>query len=73
MSQAIVDLFMYNSGQDLTKKINAGLSLDSDTLQRQKTCLRNLFLVGAVDNREAQSRRRRRRRLRLCLHMPTLL
>ncbi|KAG6333627.1 hypothetical protein ID866_5463 [Astraeus odoratus] len=53
MSSAIVDLFTYNSGQDLTKKINAGLGLDSDTLERQKTCLRNLFLIGAVDNRSS--------------------
>ena len=53
MSQAIVDLFTYNSGQDLTKKINSGLGLDSDTLQRQKMCLRNLFWVGAVDNRNS--------------------
>ena len=45
-----VDLFMYNSGQDLMKKINGGLSLNSDMLQHQKTCLHNLFLVSAVDN-----------------------
>ena len=45
-----VDLFTYNSGQDLMKKINSGLGLDSDMLQHQKTCLCNLFLVGAVDN-----------------------
>ena len=50
MSQVIVNLFTFNSSQDLMKKINAGLSLDSDTLQRQRTCLCNLFLVGAVDN-----------------------
>ena len=45
-----VDLFTYNSGQDIMKKINGGLGLDSDTLQHQKTCLCNLFLVGAADN-----------------------
>ena len=53
MSQAIVDLFTYNSGQDLMKKINGGLSLDSDMLQCQKTCLCNLFWVSAVDNRNS--------------------
>ena len=53
MSEMIVDLFKYNSGQDLTRKINGGLGLDSDTLQRQKTCLRNLFMIGAVDNRNS--------------------
>ncbi|KIM55611.1 hypothetical protein SCLCIDRAFT_1149522, partial [Scleroderma citrinum Foug A] len=31
-----VDLFTYNYGQDLTKKINGGLGLNSDMLQHQR-------------------------------------
>lgn len=53
MSSTIVDLFKINSGQDFTKQFNDGLGLDSATLESQKTCLRNLFLIGAVDNRNS--------------------
>ncbi|KIN94656.1 glycosyltransferase family 2 protein [Pisolithus tinctorius Marx 270] len=53
MSSTIVDLFKINSGQDFTKKFKDGLGLDSATLESQKTCLRNLFLIGAVDNRNS--------------------
>ena len=53
MSEMIVDLFKCNSGQDLTRKINGGLGLNSDTLQRQKMCLCNLFMISAVDNRNS--------------------
>ncbi|KAH7883110.1 glycosyltransferase family 2 protein [Phlebopus sp. FC_14] len=52
MDTNVVNLFKYNSGQDLTKSLNA-LPLDSATLERQKTCLRNLFLIGMVDNRNS--------------------
>ncbi|KAF8836252.1 glycosyltransferase family 2 protein [Paxillus ammoniavirescens] len=52
MDPSIVQLFQFNSGQDLTKAIN-NLPLDSTTLDRQKTCLRNLFLIGMVDNRNS--------------------
>ncbi|KAI6120169.1 glycosyltransferase family 2 protein [Pisolithus croceorrhizus] len=41
MSSTIVDLFKVNSGQDFTKQFN------------DWTCLRNLFLIGAVDNRNS--------------------
>ncbi|KAI6019144.1 glycosyltransferase family 2 protein [Pisolithus marmoratus] len=53
MSSTIVDLFKISSGQDFTKQFNNGLGLDSATLQRQRTCLRNLFVIGAVDNRNS--------------------
>ncbi|KAF9225027.1 glycosyltransferase family 2 protein [Gyrodon lividus] len=52
MDPSIVQLFQFSSGQDLTKLIN-NLPLDSATLDRQKTCLRNLFLIGMVDNRNS--------------------
>ncbi|KAI6139108.1 chitin synthase-domain-containing protein [Pisolithus tinctorius] len=51
MSSTIVDLFKINSGQDFTKQFKNGLGLDSATLESQRMCLRNLFLIGAVDNR----------------------
>ncbi|OCH90496.1 glycosyltransferase family 2 protein [Obba rivulosa] len=50
MDQSIVDVFQFNSGQDVTKKIDS-LGLDPDVLDRQRTCLRNLFAIGKVDNR----------------------
>lgn len=52
MDTSVVNLFKYNSGQDLTKQFDS-LNLDSATLDRQRTCLRNLFLVGMVDNRNS--------------------
>ncbi|KAI5988224.1 chitin synthase-domain-containing protein [Pisolithus orientalis] len=53
MSSTIVDLFKINSGQDFTKKFKDGLGLDSATLESQRTCLHNLFLISAVDNRNS--------------------
>ncbi|TCD65299.1 hypothetical protein EIP91_002824 [Steccherinum ochraceum] len=52
MHQNIIDLFQYNSGKDITKQFDA-LNLDADTLERQRVCLRNLFLIGKVDNRNS--------------------
>ncbi|KAG1744846.1 glycosyltransferase family 2 protein [Suillus lakei] len=52
MDTSVVDLFKINSGQDLTKQFDS-LNLDSATLDRQRTCLRNLFLIGMVDNRNS--------------------
>jgi len=52
MDGTLVNLFKYSSGQDLTKAIN-NLNIDSGTLSAQKTCLRNLFLIGMVDNRNS--------------------
>jgi chitin synthase len=52
MDQSVVQLFQMNSGQDITKRLNA-LQLDPDVLQRQKVCLRNLFTIGKVDTRNS--------------------
>ncbi|GAA5949771.1 hypothetical protein JCM21900_003288 [Sporobolomyces salmonicolor] len=52
MSDAIVSLFTQQSGQDITNSLNS-LNLDADTLARQKICLRNLFFIGKVDNRNS--------------------
>ncbi|KAL1757372.1 glycosyltransferase family 2 protein [Schizophyllum commune] len=52
MDDSVVDLFKYNAGGDITKKMES-LNIDSATLSRQRTCLRNLFLIGKVDNRNS--------------------
>ncbi|KAH0831304.1 glycosyltransferase family 2 protein [Lanmaoa asiatica] len=52
MDSSLVNLFKYSSGQDLTKAID-NLNIDSGTLAAQKTCLRNMFLIGMVDNRNS--------------------
>ncbi|KAJ3554665.1 hypothetical protein NM688_g2995 [Phlebia brevispora] len=52
MHQSVLDVFQFNSGQDVTKKIDA-LDIGSDVLNWQRTCLRNLFLIGKVDNRNS--------------------
>ncbi|KIJ64935.1 glycosyltransferase family 2 protein [Hydnomerulius pinastri MD-312] len=52
MDTSVVNLFKYSSGQDLTKALD-NLNIDAATLDRQKTCLRNLFLIGMVDNRNS--------------------
>ncbi|KAI5986271.1 chitin synthase-domain-containing protein [Pisolithus orientalis] len=53
MSSTIIDLFKINSRQDFTKKFKDGLGLDSATLESQRMCLCNLFLISAVDNRNS--------------------
>ncbi|KZT19143.1 glycosyltransferase family 2 protein [Neolentinus lepideus HHB14362 ss-1] len=52
MHPSVVDLFKTEAGGDITNQLN-GLNIDSTVLQWQRTCLRNLFLVGKVDNRES--------------------
>lgn len=52
MHSSILDVFKFNAGGDVTKKIDS-LNIDSDILERQKVCLRNLFLIGKVDNRNS--------------------
>lgn len=52
MDPAVLDVFKFAAGGDVTKKLD-NLNLDPDVLQRQKVCLRNLFLVGKVDNRQS--------------------
>lgn len=50
MSDAVVNLFKEKSGEDISSNWNA-LSLDPETKYRQEVCLRNLFYVGALDER----------------------
>ncbi|KAI8384891.1 chitin synthase-domain-containing protein [Radiomyces spectabilis] len=52
MSDAVVNLFRTQSGNDITDYWNA-LDLDPVVKQRQEVCLRNLFYVGAVDERNS--------------------
>ncbi|KAF4613327.1 hypothetical protein D9613_010804 [Agrocybe pediades] len=52
MSGDVVNLFQFNAGQDVTKRLNS-LNIDRAVLARQKVCLRNLFLVAKVDNRQS--------------------
>lgn len=52
MSTPIVDLFRQKSGGDLTSAINS-LNLDAAVLERQKVCMRNLFFIGKIDNRNS--------------------
>ena len=52
MSSSVVDRFKQNAGGDISNKLDS-LNLDRDTLSRQKTCLRNLFLIGKQDNRNS--------------------
>ena len=52
LDSSVVDLFQFNAGQDITKQLD-NLNIDSDVLARQKVCLRNLFTIGKVDNRNS--------------------
>ncbi|BGP46627.1 hypothetical protein JCM10450v2_002474 [Rhodotorula kratochvilovae] len=52
MSTPIVDLFRQKAGTDLTNDIN-GLNLGADVLERQRICMRNLFFIGKIDNRNS--------------------
>ncbi|KAL0058090.1 hypothetical protein AAF712_015250 [Marasmius tenuissimus] len=53
MRSAAIDIFRFNSGGgDITKQLNK-LNIDSATLARQKTCLRNIFTIGKVGSRNS--------------------
>ncbi|OAD77723.1 glycosyltransferase family 2 protein, partial [Phycomyces blakesleeanus NRRL 1555(-)] len=52
MSDTVVNLFRQKSGTDITNYWNV-LPLDPDVRQRQEVCLRNLFYVGTVDQRNS--------------------
>ncbi|KAL8280137.1 hypothetical protein RQP46_007467 [Phenoliferia psychrophenolica] len=52
MSGDVVSLFQRRSGRDITKELNS-LAIGSDVLARQLVCLRNLFFVAKVDNRNS--------------------
>ena len=52
MDSSVVDLFQSFAGQDITKRLDS-LQISSDVLKWQKTCLRNLFIIGKVDSRQS--------------------
>ncbi|GAA6024747.1 hypothetical protein JCM10207_008883, partial [Rhodosporidiobolus poonsookiae] len=52
MSDSIVNLFRQNAGSDISSKFKS-LNLDADVEARQRVCLRNLFFIGKVDNRNS--------------------
>lgn len=52
MQSDIIALFTSKTGTDVTRELNS-LNLDPDLLARQKVCLRNLFFIGKVDNRNS--------------------
>lgn len=54
MSDQVVSVFQQNAGKDVTKLVdNLSGSLGRDVVNRQKTCLRNLFLIGELDDRNS--------------------
>lgn len=52
MHTSVLDLFKFNAGSDITKQLDA-LKIDRNVLDWQRTCLRNLFTIGKVDNRQS--------------------
>jgi chitin synthase len=50
MDPAVLDIFKFNSGKDITKQLD-NLKIDRAVISRQKLCLRNLLVIGKVDNR----------------------
>ncbi|KAH9984858.1 glycosyltransferase family 2 protein [Russula vinacea] len=52
MDGNVLDVFKFNSGYDITKQLD-NLNIDSNVLSAQKVCLRNLFTIGKVDNRNS--------------------
>lgn len=52
MDSSVVDVFKVGAGGDVTKMLDS-LNIDSTVLTRQKVCLRNLFTIGKVDNRNS--------------------
>ncbi|PFH46960.1 glycosyltransferase family 2 protein [Amanita thiersii Skay4041] len=52
MDGNVLDVFKFGAGGDVTKQLD-NLRINRDILARQKVCLRNLFLIGKVDNRDS--------------------
>jgi len=52
MSTDVLNVFQFNSGEDITKKLDS-LNIDSAVLAQQKVCLRNLFTIGKLDTRQS--------------------
>ncbi|KAI8644464.1 glycosyltransferase family 2 protein [Parasitella parasitica] len=53
LDRQVVDLFETNAGMDLTDKFNA-LSLSTDQKYRELACIRSLYFVGMVDQRNSK-------------------
>ena len=52
MSEAVVSLFQNLAGQDISQRFKT-LNIRADVRERQMICLRNLFFIGKVDNRNS--------------------
>jgi chitin synthase len=54
MSSEVISLFTYQAGKDITVLLD-GLttSIGDNVVGYQKTCLRNLFIIGKVDTRDS--------------------
>jgi hypothetical protein len=52
MSGDVLNLFQVHAGTDITKRLKS-LNIGSDVLAKQEVCLRNLFIIGKVDNRQS--------------------
>ncbi|KAI8636041.1 chitin synthase-domain-containing protein [Parasitella parasitica] len=52
MADVVVNLFRQKSGEDITAYWNA-LPLDPEVRRRQEVCLKNLFYVGSLDQRNS--------------------
>ena len=52
LSPQIVNLMSQNPGKDITKQLD-GLPLDPGLLDQQRVCLRNLFYIGQLDERDS--------------------
>lgn len=54
IADQVVSLFTYDSGKDVTQLLNNLASdIGQDVVDRQKQCLRNLFMIGEVDTRDS--------------------
>ncbi|KAF9161173.1 hypothetical protein DFQ26_004795 [Actinomortierella ambigua] len=52
LDPSVVDLFVNNVGQDITKKFN-DLPMDAQNKTNHLNCLNNAFYAGVLDNRES--------------------
>jgi chitin synthase len=54
MSDQVTSLFTYNAGKDITALLDGlSSSLGDQIVAWQKTCLRNLFIIGKLDTRDS--------------------
>ncbi|KAI8989101.1 glycosyltransferase family 2 protein [Trametes punicea] len=52
MHPSIIDVFQHSAGSDVTKQIDS-LDIGDDVLDRQRVCMRNLFMIGKLDTRDS--------------------